>query len=457
MKRCVIKKKFCFYILLALSIWLYLFYQSINENLSLITTSSQTFNCSLLDPSSQFKIRLDGQEYPKMVPLFYNKSINMDCLKQVSAQSKPKTILMWNKFRMQPQNPYSFGVGAAFKILNCPITNCELTNDRTKLDKSTLVLFHLRNEIDALPSYRPAGQRWTHVVIESPVHCHKCYDKQYENIFNYTAYFTRDSDFTPFYWSDSGIYWEENVDFDTEQDFAANKTMFSATLVSQCKVVSLRDKYITEMKKIIPVDVYGKCGMKCPVDDCRKFIGANYKFFFSFENSVCRDYITEKLYETLRHDIVPVVLGGGDYEYYIPKSGFVNARDYKSPIELANYLIYLDANTTAYNEYFKWKKYIKHDLNHPKLPYLCEMCMQLHLEEYMETKIQKKKTVGPSSLQTLYGLKENCMGGSTTKYILDNQTSLIFNYLARNSLKPSYMMSHEAFDYLINKSDKPVS
>ena len=232
--------------------------------------------------------------------------------------------------------------------------------------------------------------------------------------------------------------------------------MFSATLVSQCKVISLRDKYIAELKKIIPVDVYGKCGQKCPVDDCRKYIGVNYKFFFSFENSVCRDYITEKLYETLRHNIVPVVLGGGDYEYYIPRSGFVNARDYKSPIELANYLIYLDGNSTAYNEYFKWKRFIKHDLNHPKLPYLCEICMQLHLEEHVETKIQKKKTVS-SSLQKLYGLKENCMGGSTSKYKIYNQTSLMFNYSDQNNLRPSYIMSYERFDYLINKSDKPVS
>jgi hypothetical protein len=46
----------------------------------------------------------------------------------------------------------------------------------------------------------------------------------------------------------------------------------------------------------------------------------------------------------------------------VPKSGFINAADYKSPKELANYLNYLDSNKTAYNSYFKWKKHVKFDL-----------------------------------------------------------------------------------------------
>ncbi len=69
----------------------------------------------------------------------------------------------------------------------------------------------------------------------------------------------------------------------------------------------------------IQIDVYGKCGRKkCPLnEDCKAFISKEYKFYLAFENSVCTDYITEKFFNILRHDIVPVVWGGGNYEYYV--------------------------------------------------------------------------------------------------------------------------------------------
>ena len=56
--------------------------------------------------------------------------------------------------------------------------------------------------------------------------------------------------------------------------------------------------------------------------------------------------------------------------------------DYKTPKDLADYLIYLSNNKTAYNEYFKWKKYAS------PYPYtytyknhnFCQICLKLHLQ-----------------------------------------------------------------------------
>jgi alpha-1,3-fucosyltransferase len=177
------------------------------------------------------------------------------------------------------------------------------------------------------------------------------------------------------------------------------------------------------------VDVFGKQGnSKCPASDCREYIGREYKFFLLFENTVCRDYITEKFFDTIKFDVVPVVLGGGDYSYYLPKSGFVNALDFEGPAELAQYLVQLSSDKAAYNRYFEWKKYIGHDRNHPVQAFLCEMCIKLLLEGV--TGVVEPRSLG--NLRSRFGMAENCRG----------QTS-DFKYINGSNLKQSSVSSPE--------------
>ena len=79
--------------------------------------------------------------------------------------------------------------------------------------------------------------------------------------------------------------------------------------------------------------------------------------FFSFENSNCDDYDTEKFFKVLNRDVVPIVLGGANYSEIAPEKSYINAAGFESPKELADYLKYLDQNNTAYAEYFEWKSY----------------------------------------------------------------------------------------------------
>ena len=52
------------------------------------------------------------------------------------------------------------------------------------------------------------------------------------------------------------------------------------------------------------VDVYGKCGkLKCSRDnetECFLMLDQDYKFYLSFENSLCEDYVTEKFFNMLK-------------------------------------------------------------------------------------------------------------------------------------------------------------
>jgi glycoprotein 3-alpha-L-fucosyltransferase len=61
-----------------------------------------------------------------------------------------------------------------------------------------------------------------------------------------------------------------------------------------------RQDYIEELQKYISVDVFGSCGpLECSrlqSDDCFQMLRKEYKFYLAFENSNCRDYITEKLF-----------------------------------------------------------------------------------------------------------------------------------------------------------------
>ncbi|RNA30006.1 alpha-(1-3)-fucosyltransferase C-like [Brachionus plicatilis] len=157
------------------------------------------------------------------------------------------------------------------------------------------------------------------------------------------------------------------------------------------------------------IDIYGGCGKSCNIpgenrflsNECREKLSKESFFFLAFENSMCKDYITEKLYDTILFDTVPVVYGYGPYDQVIPRSAYINALDFKTPKQLVDHLLYLESNKTAYNSYFKWKRYIKRTNNQYKT--FCDMCIKLNLENYFG--IQKSQV---NDLESFWGYKKNC-------------------------------------------------
>ena len=72
------------------------------------------------------------------------------------------------------------------------------------------------------------------------------------------------------------------------------------------------------MQKSMTVDVYGKCSKnfhkkpdrkscsRANEWECYEMLESNYRFYLSFENSICQDYVTEKFFNILRYDVIPI-------------------------------------------------------------------------------------------------------------------------------------------------------
>ena len=108
-----------------------------------------------------------------------------------------------------------------------------------------------------------------------------------------------------------------------------------------------------------------------------------YKFYLSFENAKCEEYITEKFFTALgTKESIPIALGGSSVQNYIdaaPPHSFIHVEEYKSARALAKKLEYLSQNETAYKEYFWWTEYyeVTGDWDQHRSAH-CDLCEKLN-------------------------------------------------------------------------------
>lgn len=136
----------------------------------------------------------------------------------------------------------------------------------------------------------------------------------------------------------------------------------AAWFVSHCNVISRRDELTKNLQKFVDVDIYGKCGnLTCEYKSskCDDMLNETYRFYLAFENTLCIDYLTEKLFNTLSHYIIPIVYSGADVSRFLPPKSYINVEDFDSAEELANYLKFLTKHPEEYVKYFWWKKHYR--------------------------------------------------------------------------------------------------
>ncbi|XP_041819576.1 4-galactosyl-N-acetylglucosaminide 3-alpha-L-fucosyltransferase 9-like [Chelmon rostratus] len=249
--------------------------------------------------------------------------------------------------------------GRTFDV-NCGIYNierCLLTDDKSLYHKAHGVIFHHRDihgNLASLPKEpRPWFQKWVWSNMESPANSAPI--PEVNHLFNLTCNYRLDSNIPVPY----GYLLPVTPEDESFKLPAKDKLV--CWVVSNWNAQFKRVQFYNEMKDHIKIHTYGKAfGQDLSEQDYSKIV-SSCKFYLSFENSVYKDYITEKLYRPMSLGTVPIVLGTQrqQYEDHIPGDSFIHVNDFSTPKELAERLIYLDQNNSEYMRYFNWTSRFK--------------------------------------------------------------------------------------------------
>ena len=134
------------------------------------------------------------------------------------------------------------------------------------------------------------------------------------------------------------------------------------------------------------IDIYGKCSRgpikhKCGREneqDCYKMMEKNYKFYLSFENSLCEDYITEKYFNIFNYNVIPISYSGVNFSAMAPPHSSINALEY-DPKMLSRYLERLNKEDNLYAEYFWWKDFYEvRSRMEDRAQAYCDLCAKLN-------------------------------------------------------------------------------
>ncbi|KAH7955021.1 hypothetical protein HPB49_024027 [Dermacentor silvarum] len=273
---------------------------------------------------------------------------------------------------------YDFLSGQALFLRDrCPVDKCRVFMGSANGGVAAMadaIIF--KDGYSLTPQTSKGNQRWIVYLLENPLHSAV---SQESSGIDWTATYRKDSDIvTPY---------EKFVLFDPlvktikrDYDYAQNKTKMVAWFVSNCAAANGRLEYAHKLSNYIQVDIYGQCGpLSCPRHEserCYQMLDMEYLFYLAFENANCKDYITEKFFNALRHNVVPVVMGASREEYLAaaPYHSYIHVDDFASPKELAEYLHLLSRNRSLYNQYFEWKGTGEFVNTY----FWCRLCAMLH-------------------------------------------------------------------------------
>lgn len=188
---------------------------------------------------------------------------------------------------------------------------CLFSTNRALYHVAKSVIFHWRdlNAKDLPPDIRSASQLWTLYNLEAPPHTNRLPEDSYSLNFNLTATYRSDSHISIPYGRIVPRKRSSKVIVDSSVD-VKSKSKQVAWFVSNCQTDSRRESYVKQLARYIQVDVYGKCGhFNClppSSDECYRKIAREYRYYLSFENSICRYTFAIKMIKALNLTLFPL-------------------------------------------------------------------------------------------------------------------------------------------------------
>ena len=236
------------------------------------------------------------------------------------------------------------------------IDDCSVSTDPSLLPAADAVVFHVPTMPLPIPFRKARGQTWVAWSAESEAIYPVLADRRVMRRFDLTVTYRRDADVVLGYCSpDDWLPFRPPPLADSRE--AAPAVYLSSSAFDR----SGRTDYVRELMRHLPVDSYGSSlqNRVLPADrghETKLATLARYRFTLAFENSVARDYVTEKFYDPLLVGSVPVYLGAPNVAEHAPAAdSYIDVRDFDGPAALAQHLRRLVEDEEEYARYLAWR------------------------------------------------------------------------------------------------------
>ncbi|XP_031765197.1 4-galactosyl-N-acetylglucosaminide 3-alpha-L-fucosyltransferase 9-like isoform X2 [Galleria mellonella] len=285
----------------------------------------------------------------------------------------------------------------------CSVKNCKFTGDNDQINTADAVVVHIQHGLIPNIKNRNPNQRWIFLSDESPLYSFsmakvKPKFSDWANVFNWSMTYRVDADIPVPYGRTVPL--EESLMpdlmYQTIAEYVPNwkeksRDVLAAILISNC--VSWRMNYLNVLQNYMDIDIHGMCSESnknsCPGhfrSDCG--VLSKYFFYLSFENSICSQYMTEKLFQNAyTKGAIPVIMGpsNDDCKKFLPPKSYIYVDDFDTPEKLAKELINISKNNETLLTYHQWRNNFKvvneHGYFGSKSYHYCRVCEALNYND----------------------------------------------------------------------------
>ncbi|XP_065842225.1 alpha-(1,3)-fucosyltransferase 10-like [Oscarella lobularis] len=338
------------------------------QQLQLSVRQSAEVEALPLSESETFiQSRLSGWDFRETVnpPKIELKASEKPTAMPYPEQNRFPILIWWTPF-----------TGTPHTVKECGYGRCLFTQNRalqTHAKTRAFIWYATDLRLRDLPLPRKPQHDWALLHEESPKNNFPLVHAPLMTLFNHTCTFRRESSYPislQYLHSLERLLATPLYSLTEKTRFKRDEGLASVLYIqSDCGTPSDRDRYVAKLMEYIKIDSLGRCLHNKDLPD--KYVDpltmdhkgfhdivAKYKFTLAFENALCPDYMTEKLWRPLYIGSLPIYRGSPSVRDWMPNNKtIIVVDDFPTPFDLARYIKHLDNNDDEYLEYFAYKNY----------------------------------------------------------------------------------------------------